>query len=359
MAWDTADRAAAVKMYYREGSIVERSQRPLRRELGWRRIPVRRELKCWARRFEETGSVARATHQGSRLRISSETISKVKLAIFRNPRLSVRQLSVRTGVRRSTVHKILQQQLQLHPYKLQHVQHLKRGDKAKRRQFCNWAVSKFKAAAFRKNLFMTDEANFHLNGIVNKQNCKVWGEENPHDSVEREQYPGYVTVWCGVSKRGIIGPYFFQHAGKRVAVTGARYRQMLESFVLPALRRRHIPLRKVWFQQDGATPHTAAAVLAYLRQKFPNKVISKGGDVPWPPRSPDLSAADFFLWGHIKGLVYRQPLRSLRHLKSRIRAAVKSIDAATLNATMDSLAVRCRTCLQQRGAHIETALAES
>ncbi|GFV88973.1 hypothetical protein TNCV_4911751 [Trichonephila clavipes] len=35
-----------------------------------------------------------------------------------------------------------------------------------------------------------------------------------------------------------------------------------------------------------------------------------GGPVAWPPRSPDLSPLDFFLWGAMKGLVYDTPVVS-------------------------------------------------
>jgi len=37
--------------------------------------------------------------------------------------------------------------------------------------------------------------------------------------------------------------------------------------------------------------------MSVLREMFPQHVISRGGDVPWPARSPDLSAYDYFLWG--------------------------------------------------------------
>jgi hypothetical protein len=30
------------------------------------------------------------------------------------------------------------------------------------------------------------------------------------------------------------------------------------------------------------------------------------GPVVWPPRSPDLTTADFYLWGHLKSMVYAQ-----------------------------------------------------
>ena len=51
------------------------------------------------------------------------------------------------------------------------------------------------------------------------------------------------------------------------------------------------------FQQDGATAHTAVISIAALRLLFPQWVISRFGDVSWPPRSPDLTAPDFFSVG--------------------------------------------------------------
>ncbi|GBL73687.1 hypothetical protein AVEN_230681-1 [Araneus ventricosus] len=39
--------------------------------------------------------------------------------------------------------------------------------------------------------------------------------------------------------------------------------------------------------------------------EYPGRWIGRGGPVLWPPRSPDLTSLDFFLWGHLKELVYR------------------------------------------------------
>jgi len=75
-------------------------------------------------------------------------------------------------------------------------------------------------------------------------------------------------------------------------VTSERYVAMLRNFCEPELRRRGIDLSSVWFQQDVATAHTARASMSALREIFPQHVISRGGDVPWPARSPDLSACD-------------------------------------------------------------------
>ena len=51
------------------------------------------------------------------------------------------------------------------------------------------------------------------------------------------------------------------------------------------------------FQQDGATAHTAKESMTIVRNMFPGYLISRFGDVPWPPRSTDLSKCDFFPLG--------------------------------------------------------------
>ena len=37
----------------------------------------------------------------------------------------------------------------------------------------------------------------------------------------------------------------------------------------------------------------------------------------WPPRSPDLTPADYFLWGLLKGKVYKNTPRTVEHTQRR------------------------------------------
>jgi len=85
------------------------------------------------------------------------------------------------------------------------------------------------------------------------------------------------------------------------AATSQRYTEMINEFLSPNLPPNSSTL---WFQQDGATAHTAVISIAAFRLLFPQWVISRFGDVPWPPRSPDLTAPYFFLWGYLKSKVY-------------------------------------------------------
>ena len=51
-------------------------------------------------------------------------------------------------------------------------------------------------------------------------------------------------------------------------------------------------------------PHYTQHVREYLNESLPNRWLGHGGPVAWPPRSPDLTPLDYYLWGHMKTLVY-------------------------------------------------------
>ena len=66
--------------------------------------------------------------------------------------------------------------------------------------------------------------------------------------------------------------------------------EMLENVPLQVMQR-------LWFQHHGAPAHFALDVREYLKNVFRNRWIGRGGLVQWPPRYPDLTAMDFFIWG--------------------------------------------------------------
>ena len=140
-------------------------------EWGPRATPGRESLRRWVREFEGTGSVRGAArrHRGPQTRPAD--LARVRRAAQRRLRLSVRQLSAKTGVSRSTIHDILGRQLWLFPYKMQLRQRLHHGDKAKRMSFRHWFLDKRGSPRFRQHLLNSDEA--HLNGCANKLNCRV------------------------------------------------------------------------------------------------------------------------------------------------------------------------------------------
>ena len=74
----------------------------------------------------------------------------------------------------------------------------------------------------------------------------------------------------------------------------------------------------------------------------------------WPPRSPDMTPCDFFLWGYVKERVYVPPLPTdLDELTNTITAAVKSVTEDTLRRIWDEFSYRVNVVRAAGGGHIE------
>ncbi|KAJ8933896.1 hypothetical protein NQ318_001689 [Aromia moschata] len=104
---------------------------------------------------------------------------------------------------------------------------------------------------FLQNILYTDEATFTTNGIVSSQNIRMW-----------------------------------------------RFTDALGELPLDYRYNLHLQL-------DGAPIHNAVIVRNWLNENFPNYWIGRSSPlIRWPPRSPDITPLDFFLWGRIKNKVY-------------------------------------------------------
>ena len=108
------------------------------------------------------------------------------------------------------------------------------------------------------------------------------------------------------------------------------------------------------FQHDGAPPHNSIIVRNYLDTEFPGKWIGCGGPKEWPPRSPDLSPLDFFLWGYLKRTVYACRPKNIEELKASITNQCRTI----LQTTLMKVETNCirRICKQNNGKHFEHLL---
>lgn len=89
---------------------------------------------------------------------------------------------------------------------------------------------------------------------------------------------------------------------------------------------------------------------------FPNKWIERGGPVPWPARSPDLTPLDFYLWGQLKTLVYTGgEITDRAVLVNKINNAFEMIknDDIVLSRVREQLRFRVGVCIGCDGDHFE------
>lgn len=113
----------------------------------------------------------------------------------------------------------------------------------------------------------------------------------------------------------------------------------------------------MFFQQDGCPAHNYRRVRRHLRRVFGNRVICNNGPIDWPPRSPDLTPLDFFLWGCLKNQVYAMPVESLDDLKARIVQACENITPEMIREALGpEMRRRMAQCVENHGGHIEHLL---
>lgn len=353
-----ADRALCVREFYRNNdsaTIARRKFRVYRNLRTFNDCPSVQTIKNWVQKFEETGSTLDKQRSGRpKTSRTEENIDVVQESVRENPTQSIRKRSSTINIPRSTLQRILKNDKKFHPYKIQLVQELKDTDPTNRLNFVNEMMNRFTSF---NNVLFSDEAHFHMNGHVNRQNSRYWSSVNPRRKHQRPLHSPKVTVWAAMSAHGIIGPYFFENEhGRAVTVTSERYVAMIEDFFTPELQNFPSFNTRTWFQQDGATAHTSNTAMPVVRQLFPNKVISRRGDIPWPPRSPDLSPMDFFLWGYLKSQVYESNPRSIDELKENIRREMSSISERTCRAVIENFSRRLQVCQERNGAHLDEVI---
>ncbi|GFV22940.1 putative DD41D transposase [Trichonephila clavipes] len=141
---------------------------------------------------------------------------------------------------------------------------------------------------------------------------------------------------------------FFKNDGHNVTVNGDRYRAMITNFFIPELNNHDV--QELWFQQDGATCHTARATIDLLKDTFGDRLISRFGPVNWPPRSYDLTPLDYFLRDYVKSLVYADKPQTLDHLEDNIRRVIADIRLQMLEKIIENWTSRLDYIRASRGS---------
>ena len=355
--FSTEQKTQIVKFYLKHGSAVL-TQRQYRSHFKVREAPTIKTIRRLTEKFLAEGSVDNQNPGRSgrkKTSRSQEAIRKVTEHVTQTPKVSVRRLASRVGLSKSSTHRILKKDLNLTAFKFKVSQKLSAADFEQREEFCKWFLQQCtNSPSFLSCVWWSDEAHFHLNGQVNRQNYRFWAERPPQEVLETPLHSPKVTVWCALSAQGIIGPFFFENgAGETVTVNSRRYLAVLKRFLRALTARCADTLSQQWLQQDGATAHTSRANLAWLHERLEGRLISRRAAVTWPPHSPDLTPLDFYLWGYLKSVVYQEAPEDLATLKRAIRAAVRAIPPSVCARVAEEARCRAERCVAQKGGHFE------
>ena len=273
------DRVLLIELYLTSNKSVTEAIRKFCTTKRIKKVaekPSRSTVYALIRKFQMTGNVADLDRSGTPTLQDIRSPVVEELVDESHGRISTSKISRISNISQSSVHRILTNQLKLHPYRIQVVHSLSDRDKENRVTFANEMLNRISEdPTLVQNILWTDEAHFCLSGEVNTWNSRIWATENPNVILQQPLHSPKVTVWAGFNSSFLLEPYFFEEGSATVSVNADRYCELLNQHVVPQLKAKRALSRTI-FQQDGAAPHTARLTKKLLQRYFGElKVISR------------------------------------------------------------------------------------
>jgi hypothetical protein len=90
-----------------------------------------------------------------------------------------------------------------------------------------------------------------------------------------------------------------------------------------------------------------------LPAKCFSRIISRFGDIPWPPRFLDLPSPDIFPFGHLKERVFRTRTQSTQELRNRTGQEIEEFNRTPdlLQCVMNNFRQRLQQTVRRPGEH--------
>jgi len=129
---------------------------------------------------ENQGADVRGKHSGLKRGKRIESGKSIQYVI--------RLASVELEISRSCIQRMLRKDIKAFPYNLQTVHKLEEEDNNRRVKMCETLLNHYKDySSILDNIWLSDEAVFHLSGRVNRCNTRILGTENPKLIEEKER----------------------------------------------------------------------------------------------------------------------------------------------------------------------------
>ena len=231
---------------------------------------------CWKtvfnawKQFQETGTTSGKPIPGRPRSICTKSVvSAVKKKMKRNPQRSVRKVAKEANISRSSMQRIVKNDLQLCPYKKQSRQLISEPSKQKRLHRGKLIFQEMERAT-GKVFIWSDEKMFMVEAETNEQNVRVYAKSSKDLSVNarshlKRQKPASVMVWAAVASDGSKSPLIVIEEG--VKPNSQVFFNMLEENILPWLTESFG--HDFILTQDGAPAHTANVAQQWCNDHFP------------------------------------------------------------------------------------------
>jgi len=183
--------------YGEANKVSTAAQRIYARKYPHQTTPHHKTFRRLDRRLRETRNFKGLSRDRGRVtRRRQRQDARILREIERDPTTSVRRISARTQITKTTVWRLIKSE-DLKAYHFTPAKHLEEYDPQSRLQFCQMIMRKYqKDRTFLKNVLFTDEATFTRDGVYNFHNAHTWSDINSHAIREDNFQRSFkINVW--------------------------------------------------------------------------------------------------------------------------------------------------------------------
>ena len=312
--------------------------------------PSRSTVYRWVERFEDgwdtfEDSVRTGRPKSSRLKGNVELIERI---MDEDRRVTIRELEERVGIPKTTIHRIIREDLEMSRVvarwvpKLLSEENKRERVKSSRELLAAWRGEK----NFLDRIVTGDETWFHYYEPETKFQSSQWKRKHEPVPIKPKSAPSagkrMATVFWDM--QGILS---IDWLPEKTTINSDYYIQELEDLREAIKRKRRGKLsRGVLLQHDNARPHVS---------KQTKETIHRLGFecVPHPPYSPDLAPSDYWLFGEMKRPLRGKRFTAFKDLEREINQWVKGTPPDFYATGIGKLPERWERCRKLKGEYIE------
>lgn len=236
-----------------------------------------------------------------------------------NTGMSQREAAIEFQCSKSRVNRILQQE-KCKCRTRENAPKVTENQWCRQKSCCRYLYQNLLSPSAKISVVMDDESYFYL-APSKKGSMRVYYARDPNSiphhikKLPKEKFPQKLMVHMTISEKGASEPYFVP---ARHGINTDRYKEILETCVLPFIRKFHKNGRYV-FWPDLATSHYSNGTQKFL---FENGIsfLPKSRN---PPNCPIVRPIERF-WAHLKAKLNREKITTFAQLQERIHFHIKN-----------------------------------
>ncbi len=351
------EQRATIKFLQKTGKTAAQIWRSLQQVYGAASLG-RTQVHMWFNRFQagDMGTTTKDSHWPGRPRRRLQHVQRIQQLLDNDSRMSIQDICDKTGLSKSSVHRVLKKDLKLTKMSAKFVPRiLSEAQKADRVRLCRQNLDLFKAdTTLLEKVITTDESWISLFDPETKQASAQWrpkGSVRPRKAM-RSRVTKKTMLILFFDTKGVVHMDFLPQGD---TVTGEYWVHVLGNLKESICRKRPVMWkggfdghtdRDFILHMDNATVHVGVDALAFYGENNFDLLAHL-------PYSPDLAPCDHWAFPALKAKLRGTKFRTIAEAQAAVRRVLRATPKEDFEQAIYDMPIRWSKCCNAEGEYFE------